>query len=205
VTTAQAGLTFGGLDMPSRSARRAAIFDAVFDLLGEVGFDRMTMDAVAARARASKATIYRAWPNKSDLVVDALGHLFGEGPEAPDTGSLRGDLVAFMTVACEVADGPDGAVISGIMSAACRTPELSRALYRCAYEMKHGVYEEIIKRAVGRGEISSGARPETLHDVVHSMVLTRKLWAVGPLDEEFVVGVVDDVLIPVMRACGPRD
>ena len=57
--------------------RQAAICEAVFELLGEVGYDRMSMDAVAARARASKATIYRAWPNKPDLVMEALVHRFG--------------------------------------------------------------------------------------------------------------------------------
>src|SRR5512133_3293823 len=99
---AMAPITAGPAPMVPRSARHEAICDAVFDLLGEVGYDRMSMDAVAARARASKATIYRAWPHKPDLVIEALTHRFGGTPEAPDTGSLRGDLVALMTGACQV-------------------------------------------------------------------------------------------------------
>jgi AcrR family transcriptional regulator len=199
VVDTQVGLTLDALEAQPRSARHAAIFNAVFDLLGEVGYDRMTMDAVAARARASKATIYRAWPNKPDLVMDALSYRFGDAPEMLDTGSLRGDLIALMTGACQIANGPDGAVVAGIMSAATRNAELSKTLYRCTYEMKHVVHEEITKRAIARGELPVDAKSAVLHEIMHSLVLTRKLWAVGPLDEVFVVHVVDDVLMPVLR------
>jgi AcrR family transcriptional regulator len=86
----------------------------------------MSMDAVAARARSSKATIYRAWPTKPDMVMDALIHHFGDSPTAPDTGSLRGDLLAHMAGVREVANSPEGSVIAGLMSAARLNPELSR-------------------------------------------------------------------------------
>src|SRR5215467_9323345 len=86
----------------TRTDRHEAICDAVFELLSEVGYDRMSMDAVAARARASKATIYRAWPNKPDLVCEALAHRLGGTPEPPATGSLRGDLIALATSASRV-------------------------------------------------------------------------------------------------------
>lgn len=187
---------------PVLSARHEAIFDAVFELLSDVGYDRMSMDAVAARARASKATIYRAWPNKPDLVMDALKYRFGGVPDAPDTGSLRGDLIALMTGACQIANGPDGAIVTGLMSAATRNGELSQTLYRCTYELKHGVHTTIIGRAVARGELPVGAKSELLHELMHSLVLTRKLWAVGPLDDDFVVHVVDDVLLPVLQRAG---
>jgi AcrR family transcriptional regulator len=181
-----------------RSARHEAICDAVFELLGEVGYDRMSMDAVAARAKASKATIYRAWPHKPDLVIEALMHRFGTTPEAPDTGTLRGDLIALMTGACRVADSADGAVMAGLMSAAGHNPELSRTLYTCTYQMKHAVHETIINRAKERGEVPAGIDPDLLHEVLHALVLTRRMWAVGPLDDVFVIHVVDDVLLPVL-------
>ena len=78
-----------------RSPRHEAICEAVFELLGEVGYDRMSMDAVAARARASKATIYRAWPTQARPGDGGCGApLRRHAPEPPDTGSLRGDLLA---------------------------------------------------------------------------------------------------------------
>src|SRR5262245_37799618 len=77
--------------------REQAIIDATVCLLAEIGYEAMTMDAVAARARASKATIYRRWPGKPQLVGDALRRC-GPGPKAeiPHTGSLRGDLIAML-------------------------------------------------------------------------------------------------------------
>ncbi len=197
----QVGMDLGAPERAAvKSARHAAIFDAVFQLLGEVGYDRMSMDAVAARAHASKATIYRAWPNKPDLVIDAFTYRFAGLSEVPDTGSLRGDLIALMAGACRIANGPEGAVVGGIMGAATRNVELARALHRCTYEMKQGIYESIKNRAVARGEIPESSKSAVLHEVLHSLVLTRKLWAVEPLDDDFVVHVVDDVLVPILVA-----
>ena len=75
------------------SSRDPILREAALVLLAEVGYDRLTMDAVAARARAGKTTIYRRWPGKAELVVDALNSLKGI-PDIPDTGSLRQDLRA---------------------------------------------------------------------------------------------------------------
>jgi AcrR family transcriptional regulator len=182
----------------ARSDRHEAICHAVFELLSEVGYDRMSMDAVAARARASKATIYRAWPNKPDLVTEALIDRFGGQPVAPDTGSLRGDLIALMTGACQVANSADGAVMTGLLTAATRNSELARTLHRLVYDTKHPVHLAIIGAAVERGEVPAGTSADLLHEVLHSMVLTRRLWAESGLDDEFVVHVVDDVLLPVL-------
>jgi AcrR family transcriptional regulator len=157
------------------------------------------MDAVAARARASKATIYRAWPNKPDLVMEAIVHRYGGTPEPPDTGSLRGDLTALMTTACSVANSPDGAIFTGLMTAATRNAELSRTMYRCMYETKHAAYDRILARAAGRGEVPVGTDSALLHEIMHAMVLTRRLWQDGPLDEAFVTRIVDRVLLPVLR------
>jgi hypothetical protein len=84
------------------------------------------------------------------------------------------------------------------MTAAARNDELSRTLYRCAYVAKAPVHQAIVAAAVDRGEVAEGTDPSLLHEVLHSMILTRKLWSTGPLDDEFVVHLVDDVLIPVL-------
>jgi AcrR family transcriptional regulator len=195
-----------GLDLPeprgSRRGpeRREAICDAVFELLGEVGYDRMTMDAVATRARASKATIYRTWPDKPGLVAEALVSRFGPTPDAPDTGSLRGDLMALMSRACEFINSPDGEVITGVLTAAARNPALGRTVHECTYESKHCINETIIRNAAARGEISPDADPELLHEVMYALILTRKLTSDEPFDEEYSKHVVDDVVIPLLRS-----
>ena len=179
--------------------RRVAICEAVFELLGEVGYDRMSMDAVAARARASKATIYRGWPTKPDLVMDAFEHRFGGSFEPQDTGTLRGDLLALLTAACEVANSPDGDVMTGLMTAATRNPELAGMIRRCVYEAKRSAYDTIVRRAVERGELPAGATAELLQEILQAMVLNRALWNEAPLDEAFATRMVDRVLLPVLR------
>ncbi|WP_432828122.1 TetR/AcrR family transcriptional regulator [Dactylosporangium sp. CA-092794] len=182
--------------------RREAICEAVFELLSEVGYDRMSMDAVAARARASKATIYRGWPSKPELVMDAIEHRFGGPAEPPDTGSLRGDLHAHVSTVCKVADGADGAIITGLLTACAHNAELSEVMYRCVYETKHQLYESMIKRAVERGEMPEGSSAEPVHEVLQAMVLSRRLWQTGPFDEAFVNRMVDRILLPILRQDG---
>jgi AcrR family transcriptional regulator len=178
--------------------RRTAVCESVFALLAEVGYDRMTMDAVAARAHVSKATIYRTWQDKPALVAEALAFHFQDTPPPPDTGSLRGDLFALMTVACQLGNSLDGEVVAGVMTAAARNPVLAKTMHEYMYEKKHAVHEAVIGRAVQRGELDPATDPDLLHEVLHSMVLARRLEICEALDGEFVRHVVDDVLIPVL-------
>lgn len=187
------------METATKPERREAICGAVFELLGEVGYDRMSMDAVAARARASKATIYRSWENKPELVMEAIAQRFGGSPQAPDTGSLRGDLLAILTAACSIAKGDEGAIVAGLLTAAAHNDELSRTMHRVLYETKHPLYETLINRAVERGDVPATADPDLLHELIHSMVLCRRLWSADGLDEAYVTHLVDRVLLPVMR------
>jgi AcrR family transcriptional regulator len=182
-----------------RADRRTAICDAVFELLGEVGYDRMTMDAVAARARASKATIYRSWPSKPELVAEAIIHHFGDTSTPPDTGTLRGDLFDIVNRACITARSSDGDVISGLMTAAARNPDLGQTMQRCMYETKHSMFQQIIDRAVTRGELCCGTDAEILHEVLHSLVMARRMLEMGDMDDAFADRVVDKVLVPVLE------
>jgi AcrR family transcriptional regulator len=177
--------------------RRTAVYDSVFALLAEVGYDRMTMDAVAARAHVSKATIYRSWPDKPELVAESLAHHFGDTPQPPNTGSLRGDLIALMTMACQFSNNIEGEVMAGVITAAARNPVLARTMHESLYEKKHIIHETVIRRAVDRDEVDPTLDPDLLHEVMHSMVLARRL-EVSELDEKYVLHVVDDVLLPVL-------
>ena len=178
--------------------RREAICAAVFELLGEVGYDRMTMDAIAARARASKATLYRTWPDKPGLVAEALTWRFGATPEAPDTGSLRGDLMALVSLACRISNSPDGEVLTGVMTAAARNPTLARTLHECTFESKQVILETIVRRAAGRGQLREQADAGLLHETMYAMIIARKLTSGEPMDAAYAAHVVDDVLIPVL-------
>jgi AcrR family transcriptional regulator len=183
---------------PRTPERRAAVSESVFALLAEVGYDRMTMDAVAARAHVSKATIYRTWKDKPALVAEALAFHFQDTPTPPDTGSLRGDLIALMTSACQICNSLDGEVVAGVMTAAARNPVLANTLHEFMYEKKHVVHEAVVGRAIQRGELDEGTNPDLLHEVLHAMVLARRLECSGPLDDNFIQHIVDDVLVPVL-------
>jgi len=178
--------------------RRTAVLESVYALLAEVGYDRMTMDAVAARAHVSKATLYRTWPEKPDLVAEALASHFEARPAPPDSGSLRGDLLAVVSTACAIGNGKPGEVGAGVLTAATRCPALARALHESLYERKHAIHETVIRRAVARGEVHPETDAHLLHEVLYALVLTRRLKIDEPLDERFATHVVDDVLVPVL-------
>jgi hypothetical protein len=131
--------------------------------------------------------------------MEAINHRFGGPMEAPDTGSLRGDLLALLTTACAVANSEDGAIISGLMTAAAQNAELGETMHRCLYEAKHPVFGTILGRAKERGEVADPACAGLVHEVLHAMVLSRRLINDCALDEAWATTVADRVLLPVIR------
>ena len=130
-------------------------------MLAEVGYDRLTMDAVALRAKASKATLYRRWNGKVSLVIDALHHHHQhEQPEPSpvDTGSLRGDLIAVYCGTGGLTDKPEVAAFGAILTAIIRDPEFAAAFRRDVVAPKLAASRAIFERAIERGEIGSGRR-----------------------------------------------
>jgi len=180
------------------SGRDAAICDATLALLLEVGYDRMSMDAVAARAHASKATIYRRWPGKQELVLDAV-RARGVGlTVAEDTGSLRGDLVATYRSAIHGSAADDADLIAGVLRAMRTAPELADCVRSQVIESKCDVSRVIVARAIGRGELPAETDPLILHEVASALWFHRVLVVGGPVDDAFIAHVVDDVLIPLL-------
>ena len=180
------------------SGRDAAICDATLALLLEVGYDRMSMDAVAARAHASKATIYRRWPGKQELVLDAV-RARGVGlTVAEDTGSLRGDLVATYRSAIHGSAVDDADLIAGVLRAMRTTPELADCVRSQVIESKCDVSRVIVARAIARGELPAETDPLILHEVASALWFHRVLVVGGPVDDAFIAHVVDDVLMPLL-------
>jgi AcrR family transcriptional regulator len=180
------------------SGRDAAICDATLALLLEVGYDRMSMDAVASRAHASKATIYRRWPGKQELVLDAV-RARGVGlTVAEDTGSLRGDLVATYRSAIHGSAADDADLIAGVLRAMRTAPELADCVRSQVIESKCDVSRVIVARAIGRGELPAETDPLILHEVASALWFHRVLVVGGPVDDAFIAHVVDDVLMPLL-------
>ena len=180
------------------SGRDVAICDATLALLLEVGYDRMSMDAVAARAHASKATIYRRWPGKQELVLDAV-RARGVGlTVAEDTGSLRGrpggDLPLGRPRLGRRRRRPDRRRPAGHAHA----PELADCVRSQVIESKCDVSRIIVARAIARGELPAETDPLILHEVASALWFHRVLVVGGPVDDAFIAHVVDDVLMPLL-------
>ena len=180
------------------SGRDVAICDATLALLLEVGYDRMSMDAVAARAHASKATIYRRWPGKQELVLDAVKARGVGLTVAEDTGSLRGDLVATYRSAVHGSAADDADLIAGVLRAMRTAPELADCVRSQVIESKCDVSRIIVARAVARGELPAETDPLILHEVASALWFHRVLVVGGPVDDAFIAHVVDDVLMPLL-------
>ena len=184
--------------MMAPAGRDAAICDATLALLAEVGYDRMSMDAVAARARASKATIYRRWPGKHELVLDALRSRHEHPYVAADTGSLRGDLTATLRTMAEHAGAQDAELMAGVLRAMRCTPELGDCMRDQVLESKSAAVRTVVERAVARGELPPDADARLAHEVAGALWVQRVLVVGGPVDDAFISHVVDDVLIPLL-------
>ena len=184
-----------GLD----DARTAEIYAAALAELGEVGYDRMTMDAVARRAGASKATLYRHWPGKPELVVDAIGHLRGAGPaELPDTGSLRHDLRQLLGRANSNATHDQVCMMRGLVSACGQDAELARVFHERIVEAKRSAAIAILRRAQQAGELSDRADIPFLVDVAPAMLVFRHLLTPHEVDDAYLDRLVDDVWLPLL-------
>jgi AcrR family transcriptional regulator len=178
--------------------REREIFLATLDLLGEAGYDKLTLDAVAARAKASKATLYRRWPSKSELVLDALGCLESAAPDLPDTGSLRADLLELgrPTGWLEPARAD---VLCGLMTALHRDGDLRVALGRRFLDPRNDKMRALLVRARDRGELRPDVDLDLICQVVPAMILYQlSTRTEGGLPPDHLVRLLDQVLLPAV-------
>lgn len=185
-------------------ARESAICLAALELLAEVGYDRMSMDAVASRARASKATIYRRWPGKQELVAEAIRCRGPQSFEPADTGSLRGDIIDTLRTINEGIGSQDVALLSGALRAMREAPEIGALLRKQVLADKLNVGRTIVRRAVARGELGPAADPAVFHEVAPALMFFRVLVTGEPVDEQFLAHVADDVLVPLLASSATR-
>jgi AcrR family transcriptional regulator len=182
--------------------RDSAILEATLDVLAEVGYASMTMDLVAARAKAGKATVYRRWPSKADLVLDAVAQLKRNQVDLdrlPDTGTLRGDLLAlFKPESIEEAERKLK-VMAGLVSMLSSHTGLAEAGNEALVESWATAHRRLMRRAVDRGEIPASADIDTIAQVIPSMAAYRALVQRKPFEWDFLVTLIDGVLLPALR------
>ncbi len=179
--------------------RDPEILECALDVLAEVGYDGMTIDMVAARAKAGKATLYRRWSSKPELVLDAVACLKSSELDLaalPDTGTLRGDLVAMIKTP-SIRDGERKLkVMAGIVSMIARNPELAAAAQDALVQPRAAVNRILFQRAIDRGEIPADADIERLSMIGQALVAYRVLMLGKPVDREFLIANIDGVILP---------
>jgi len=179
--------------------REAELYTAVLDLLREVGYDALTMDAVAARTRSSKATLYRQWGGKAELVVKALRHQKPVQLADVDTGSLRGDFHELVRCQDDCRMERDSALMRGLAMAVHANPDLLKAFRELLIEPEVEELRRMLQRAVERGEVRAGN--PAFDYVVHMLMgafAARTLIDELPPTQEFLRSYIDAVVLPAL-------
>lgn len=177
-----------------RSARiRASVLDATVDALIAHGIDQVSIADIAARAGVHETSIYRRWRTKETLIVDALFARTEHDVTIPDTGSLRGDLVAASRSLAEMLSSPIGALFAAASTLIVDDPELAATRDRY-WASRFAFADTVVRRAVERGELPAGAQPRPALDMLAGALHMRAMLTHEPLEPDLPERLVDVVL-----------
>jgi AcrR family transcriptional regulator len=175
-----------------------AIYDAVFDQLQTVGYVGLTMEGVAAGAHTGKAALYRRWPRKEDLVVDALEHALPSPADLPDHGDVREDLLDLLRRLAAMLNSPTGCALQCLMAEIDRDHPFARLLHQRVKEPRKQMFLNLLRRAADRGQVRPEAASPLVAEVGPALVMQRFLAEGPPVPDDYVVSVVDDVVMPLL-------
>ncbi len=184
---------------PRDPSRDAVIRAAILRLLADVGYGALTMDAVASEAGVGKATIYRRWRTKQDLVVDTISDLNRAEAAVADTGSLEGDLREMMHRMVSMIDGPTGAATLSLLSTIPHQPALAQAFEEGPLAVWRTSFDELWARAEARGEVEPGLANSVIAETTSALMVQRWLLTGRPVDNAYADEVLDTVIMPLIR------
>lgn len=182
----------------SRTAREQELLTVTLQLLQQHGYERLTVDEVAATARASKATMYRRWPTKADLVFAAVVDGISQDVVAPETGTLRGDLLKIGETVCKQARR-HAATMRAVLGESSRDSALSEAMQQQFFGQRKKVIHHVLQQAVERGEITPAAIHDDLWDLLPGYLVYRAVIQNRPATTRTVTALVDDVILPSLQ------
>jgi AcrR family transcriptional regulator len=185
---------------PRSERSHRAILDAANELLAERGFVELTIEDVAQRAGVGKTTIYRRWPGKGTLVFEAFATDFLDQQPLPDTGSLRGDLLAALRAFIKVVKGTvTGRTLVGLIAEVQRDPELAEIWREGFVGRVRTQHRAMVDRSIERGEASANTDPDVVLDLVFGSAYHRLLQSHLVLSDRFAQAVVDTVVAGTER------
>lgn len=177
----------------------AAILDATIAELTEIGYWQLTMEGVAARARTGKASLYKRWPNRAELVVAALRHHGGPPLATPtDTGSLRGDVLSLLRRGAKSLNGLFGEAARGLMAESLTSPENTANVRAHMFTSRNRLMREILERAAARGEIRPDAINAQVIGFAPALVDHHFLVHGAPIPDKVLTDIVDNLLLPLL-------
>jgi AcrR family transcriptional regulator len=183
-----------GRGRPLSQRTDQAILDAAVELLAERRLSEISLEEVAARARVSKASIYRRWPSKGTLAFSAFMTQFRGTQPTPDTGRLHDDLLATLRNWVRTVDGTTaGRTLRGLIAEVQRDPELATAWRERFVEPVRAGHLTMTERAIARGELPPDTDANLLIDLLFGPAYHRLLQGHLPLDGAFITGTVDAI------------
>lgn len=180
---------------PADQALDAAITAATLDLIAESGLASLSIAAVATRANTARTSVYRRFPDKTRLVLAAVRSAFPETEGFEDAGSLRDDLLGRMRALARRLDG----VAAGLLGAIRDDSELAGLVRSAVVETDRRILGEIVGRAVARGELAASPGEQVLA-VPAAMLFWRIALSGQPLDDGYLAGLVDEVVLPLFTS-----
>jgi AcrR family transcriptional regulator len=195
----------GGRLKPGRkrdAGKDQEILRAALAVLAELGYDGTTIDIIAARANAGRATVYRRWSTKAELILDAIESIGQSAPARtlPDTGTLAGDFHELLSVANRSGNARPMQIISGLIPVLKDNPELSSAVTRRMIAPQAAAMRAMLQRAKDRGEIPEDRNLDMLTLVLPAFSAYRAMIMNEPMDASYVDAIIDDILIPASGA-----
>lgn len=177
------------------SPREAELLAVTLRLLQEHGYDQLTVDAVASAAHASKATVYRRWPSKAELVLAAFIEGVRQVAVPPNTGTLRGDLLCLGEKICQ--EGHQHAsTIRAVLVEVSRHRALNDAMQHQFIDQRKALIQHVLQQAVDRGEITEDAITDELWDLMPGYLIFRSIIPSRPPTRHTVQQLVDHVILP---------
>jgi AcrR family transcriptional regulator len=188
---------------PRDPSRDGVIREAILHLLGEVGYGALTMDAVAAEAGVGKATIYRRWRTKQDLVVDTVAVMSQALAASVDTGSLEGDVRVIVHRLVDMITGPIGTAIRSLLPAMLHQPALHQAFRDGPMEVWSETYAAMWASAEARGEAPAGMHWSIPAEAISALLIQRWLFTGDPVTHEYADETLDKLILPMLRDLRP--
>ena len=171
---------------------KEAVLAATFALLGETGLGGVSVDEVARRSGVAKTTIYRHWPTRSALLLDACSKLTAR-PTVPETGSLKGDLIALAETVAERLSGRWSSVLPSVIDAAERDPELA-AVHAKLHAGMMEAFRAVIARAQEKGELDKRVAPSDLIGAIIGPLFYRRWFSREPLTKAAARAIAERAL-----------